>query len=157
FKEVSEKDKPLERAAKAFGGSYEELIDGRLEVVRFGLVKKAQELLDAVDTKTLTKDDALAYEFLSLELGIITGHAGEVAAVVNRPEIHNSLNASFYARHQLLAGGALGNYELVEQALVTLEELKREQLKAITPQINFLRAASLADYFILPTMHSNEV
>jgi hypothetical protein len=55
----------------------------------------------------------------------------------------------------VLAAGALGDYELMDHALTTLEEQKREEVKAIGRQTDILRALSLADHWVVPTMYTH--
>jgi hypothetical protein len=97
--------------------------------VRYGLGKKALDILLEIKPDTLPDDQRLADMQLRYDLLLATGHADTVMDSLKTQNVRKSLPPVIFARNQLLAGAALGDYDVTEEALAALEKIAQEEVK----------------------------
>ena len=126
------KGSPLERAAGARLGDYQDFNQGRPQPSRLGLGKKALELLNAIDPTSLKNNEQDLYLRHTFDLLLAIGRADVVAENVKKAHGLKREAPEMYARYQLVTSGILGNYKVMDEALEILEYPLRERVKGMT-------------------------
>jgi tetratricopeptide (TPR) repeat protein len=154
FKENSAAHKPLKKAALALNDSFKEVREAGIEESPLGLGKKALEILLAIDPETLEKREQLAYLVMRLELLTSLGHADIVAGHLKQEDVRNALPPILYAQYRLFAGGALGDYEAMDEALGAFEAEIRQGVKAKAVEVDVRQSLCAPSLFLVPTNHT---
>jgi hypothetical protein len=150
FKEMTEKDPPLIKAAKAIDGQAEEFVDGKESLVNLGLAQKAMEILESIDASTLKKEEAGPHLSFGLELRLRLGRAGEVAEFLKHPDNKEAVTSFAFVDKHLFAAGAVGDYESMEQALTMIEDQQRLVAKKVSEAVVIQRHAISVSFLTIP-------
>lgn len=152
---ASEKHKPLDRITIARYEKFQEIMrDGKVMESPLGLGKKALDLLLAIDTKSLTKDETSRYLETRFELLLAIGNVEAVADNLKEESVRKALPPVLHAHYRVIAAGALGDYAAMEEALPVIENAIRENIKPITEEFKRRRGRAIASFVLAPTQPS---
>jgi hypothetical protein len=127
WKEISSGKSPLEQAELAYlKGAYQELVKDKMYASPLGLGTKALEILQGIDTKTLTPETNFRFTCLLFDLYLAMGRVDRVADHLADPNIRNILPPFPLAHYQLWVGGVQGDYEMMAEALREIEKVYAE-------------------------------
>jgi hypothetical protein len=146
WKEMKEKLPPLAYAAYAYRGTFQDLVNDQPVNLPLGLGKAALDTLGALDSSNLSRDEQVGRLMLQFELLLSVGRAEEVAELLRDEKIRQAVPASIVAEFQLFAGGAVGDYEMMDQGAKYMEASFAKAVAALAPSV-----------LITPTMQSGNV
>jgi hypothetical protein len=133
WKEGIAKMHPLEQADYAIRGTFQDLINDKPTPMPLGLGKTGLEVLLSLKEDKLTADQQFASLLMSFELLLTMGQGEVVAQQLRKEAVRKALPASVYGRYQLLAAGATGDYEGMEQGAKQLEGIFVQSLVHLAP------------------------
>jgi hypothetical protein len=132
----------LQQVELAVNGTYVELVREKQTASRLGLPKKALELLGAIVPADLKENERYAHLRLRMDLSLNTGRVGnlqEVAGLLRDEQFRKTLGPMAVAQYQISVGGALGDYELIEEGTLAFEKQfraeLRDQISALLPGV----------------------
>ncbi len=152
FEEI--KGSPLERAVKAVHGEYQDFNQGRPHQTSLGLVKKAMELLDAIDPSVLKEQETDTYLRIMFDLNLGTGRVDRIANELGKAQGLKRQLPGVFASYQFVTSGVLGDYKIMQDSLETLEDGLRDRVKAITAEMDKPRNVLVSVVFATGTQAS---
>ncbi len=141
---------PFQKAMEAYAGKFQELQGNQTVEARFGLGKKALEILLEIKPETLPDEQRLVDMQLRYSLLLATGHADRVMASLKEVDAKKSLPPPVFAQNLLFAGAALGDYEAVDEALASIEKSMQADLKKSRAQALELAGQFAPAVLLLP-------
>ena len=150
WKDLSAGRPPIEKAALAYKGYFDELRGDKVAKVPLALGKTALGVLLAqreTDIAALTPEEQVADLQLRFDLLIGMGRVDLVLESLQKENIRKALPPSIYAYFQLMAAGAIGDYEAMDKALLELEKSYREAARQS-------RRTSVRALFIVPDFYA---
>jgi hypothetical protein len=156
FKENTEALSPLSRAEYAAEfPRFEEFRGDRVVTSKLGLGRKSLDLLLAIDPKSVQPQDQLRYISLQFLLLLKIGEADTVRKNLQEKSIQERLPPEVYNQFLLFASAALGNYELMDDALAKLEARLHDATQVTTNDLNRRRGECLLPLLLTPSMRSS--
>ncbi|MBM3996916.1 MAG: hypothetical protein FJ303_22615 [Planctomycetes bacterium] len=149
---------PLQRVPFALFETHEEFdARGGIEKTPLGLAKKARELLDEIDEKSLGKDEIPLYLRLRFDLLLSIGEVKHVKADIEQPDVRKVVSPVELAEFGVYVYGALGDYASMDQALLTIEKALQDPVRQAAENLKAARSVSIVATFISPSLESSNV
>jgi hypothetical protein len=147
FKENSGNLKPLDKVIYARNKLFKEFGEKGVEESLLGLAQKAWDVLTEIDQNSLTKEDLHKYLLIRFDLALSMGRVEILADDLK----HEGVRAAVPAPIQLLAAGALGDYQAMDEALALIEQQQREGLRRLGEDIKRQRTRCAPSMVLAPT------
>jgi len=147
WKENSGNLPPMKQAEYAYGGAFQDLVNDRPVQMPLGLGKKALEILLALNMEKLDPNEQIGNVMLRFEILLARGQADLVLDSLKDERLRKVLPPLMLAQYLLLAGGAAGDYEAMEQGAVDLEAMFAEAVR-------IRRALCVPSMLLTPSMQS---
>jgi hypothetical protein len=144
--------KPLEQAAFAFAGPFDDVRGNDRVRMPMGLGKKALDILVTMDATALDPGQDAARLRLFFELLMEMGRIDIMSAELNRAVVRERLPEFLLAQYQLCSAGVLGNYEAMDEALTVIEKAIRAEMKPTPEALIIKRLEAIPARFIVPTL-----
>ena len=150
WKDLSDGKPPLMQAQLALNGKFVEMQGDRRREYPMGLGKKALEILSAIPLDSLKEGEHFNVMLAQMELMLKSGNADKVAEAIREETMRNRLGPLFLANYQILAGGALGDFAMLDEGAATLEKQLRAEAQEY---IKGLPQGILFGTFLSPEEH----
>ena len=131
LKENLERKTPLQAAEFAFHGSFVDPYAQPPVRLPLGLGKQALDIVLGIRPDSLKPEEQLGYLRLRFDLLLAMGRVDVVADILREKSVRQMLPPTVAGRYQVLAGGVLGDYEMMDQGLIELEKANREAVRVL--------------------------